>query len=1111
MATAKLSRAAFVEALGSCRLLETTQLRELALDNATDLRALALQLLHRGWLTPYQVNRVLAGRGQELLLGHYVLLERLGEGGMAQVFKARHQLINRVVALKVIRPDHLKNHEALTRFCREVRSIAQLAHPNIVGALDADEVNGTHFFVMEFIEGLDLARLVKESGPLQVARACDYVRQAALGLQHAHEKGIVHRDIKPSNLMVTTRQTGANPGVYPWGLIKVLDMGLARSLVPQQTDDSALVTHAGLVIGTPEFLAPEQAANSQQADIRADIYSLGGTAHYLLSGQVPFPGGSTIDKLVRHRFEEPTPLEQLRPEVPTEVAAIVRRMMAKQPENRYQTPRDIAAALAPWCRAGESPAVVPTEWLPSLEMSADQTPLPPKTLSDLGRERHRRWNWTVAAGAACLAASLTFLFFLLGRDSRTVAGRLSANEASQDPLRPFLDQARNPQCDFPQLRGELAAFAFLHRDTPLGRRAVELLRQVPSAFDDLIPRQVPPEERFDIRGAELVAVLGDGRLRHWAAATAVAFDPEGKFILSGGEDRQVYAWDARTGKRRQILSRHDGPVSAVVLGNQGKLAFSASHDQTVRLFDWSSRKENGVLKHPGPVLGLAVSADGKILATATREEPGQPGGVVRLWEVSERKEFAALPGHQGAVHTLAFDPAGRLLASGGEDHVIRLWDMAARKEVATLRGHHGPVRALAFVGNGETLASGSDDKTVRLWDVNARKERHPSRECSHPISAVAAIPGGTLVAAGAIDGNIKIWDAADAHDRGTIHAHEGPIRALAAAPDGKTLASAGQDRHLRFWDIARRQELQRRDQTVMMTMALAPDDAVLATGHAGGRVRLWNPVGDREKAVLDRHQHGVPALAFSPDGSHLASGGWDNLAILWDVSSGKHRFDLRGHGGPVAALAFSPDGRTLLTGSADKTAKLWDAASGQERATLHGHHDGISTAAFAPDGRTLATGSFDRTARLWNVDQAKERAELKEFHGEGVIFTPDGKALLGGGPAGSVRMWNALPGQSPQDSPLPGIQLPWPRAFAVSADGRNLAMAGMDGLVVIWNPIQNKETRRLQFPGLVRDLAFASDGRHLISTNGNGTVAILRLTPPPRKALAMRSLPNGGR
>jgi serine/threonine protein kinase len=342
MAAASIaSTASLVEALRQFRLLEPPQLAEVTRTLAArfpDPKALARELMQRGWLTPYQANQLLQGRGQGLVLGSYTLLERLGEGGMGQVFKARNWKLGKVVALKLIRKERLGNADATKRFQREIRAVAALSHPNIVLAYDADEIGGTHLLVMEFVEGAtDLARLVKKNGPLPTPQACDYIRQAALGLQQVYERGLVHRDIKPHNLLLAADGK----------TVKILDMGLARLNHPSSDDDkSTTVTKEGTVMGTPDYIAPEQALESHTVDIRADLYSLGCTFYLLLTGRVPFPGGSLGAKLLRHQMDEPTPVEQLRPEVPPGVAAVVRKLMAKKPDDRYQTPAEVAAALA---------------------------------------------------------------------------------------------------------------------------------------------------------------------------------------------------------------------------------------------------------------------------------------------------------------------------------------------------------------------------------------------------------------------------------------------------------------------------------------------------------------------------------------------------------------------------------------------------------------------------------------------------------------------------------------------------------------------------------------------------------------------------------------------
>jgi serine/threonine protein kinase len=291
---------AFLVTLRQHHLLEPAQVDELADVGRFDgAKAFAAELIRRGWLTPYQANQVLGGRAPDLVLGSYVLLERLGAGGMGQVFKARNWKLGRIAALKLIRKERLASEDAVRRFHREIRAAAQLSHPNIVLAYDADEVGGTHFFVMEYVAGRDLARVVKEQGPLPLGAPCDCVRQAALGLQHAHERGLVHRDIKPHNLLLTER-----------GVVKILDLGLAQLVEPAADETSSTLTQEGVVMGTLDYIAPEQVVNSHAVDIRADLYSLGCTFYFLLAGRAPFPACSPVEKLYKHRYEEPAPVER---------------------------------------------------------------------------------------------------------------------------------------------------------------------------------------------------------------------------------------------------------------------------------------------------------------------------------------------------------------------------------------------------------------------------------------------------------------------------------------------------------------------------------------------------------------------------------------------------------------------------------------------------------------------------------------------------------------------------------------------------------------------------------------------------------------------------------
>lgn len=352
---------AFVELIRASQLLEPEQLESIKrgpLARSDDPVPLAQDLVDRGWLTRYQITEMVQGRGKGLVLGPYRLLQPLGEGAMGQVFKAAHRAMNRTVALKIIRKEWLANETAIRRFHREVQAASQLVHPHIVLAYDAGQIGDTHYFAMEYVEGVDLARLVKESGPLHVGEACEYVRQAALGLEHAFEQGLVHRDIKPHNLMVVS---GEFPGrsrdhARPGPHVKILDFGVAR-LQGEESREHAL-TQTGTVVGTPDFIAPEQALNARAADIRADLYSLGCTLYYLLAGRAPYRGNSLAAVLLKHQLEEAEPIQHIRPDLPAAVASVVAKLMAKKPEDRYQTPRELAVALESYCGGRDRSPVV---------------------------------------------------------------------------------------------------------------------------------------------------------------------------------------------------------------------------------------------------------------------------------------------------------------------------------------------------------------------------------------------------------------------------------------------------------------------------------------------------------------------------------------------------------------------------------------------------------------------------------------------------------------------------------------------------------------------------------------------------------------------------------
>ncbi len=308
-------------------------------------RKLAHRFITDGLLTKFQAEQLLGGKYKPFTLsGKYRLLERLGSGGMGFVYLCEHLVLRRRVAVKVLPTAQADSPTALERFRRKARASAALDHPNLVRIHDMDRDGNMHFLVMDYVDGRSFHEIVASRGPMPVARAAHYIAQAAAGVQHAHERGLVHRDVKPANVMLDRN-----------GVVKVLDLGLAR-FFRDEADDLTRRSEGKSVIGTADYVAPEQALDSHAADIRADVYSLGCTFWFLLTGAPPFHDCKSLgQKLMAHQTRAPQPIRELRPEVPDELAAVLMKMLAKNPADRYQTPAEVRHALEPWTKEPIAP------------------------------------------------------------------------------------------------------------------------------------------------------------------------------------------------------------------------------------------------------------------------------------------------------------------------------------------------------------------------------------------------------------------------------------------------------------------------------------------------------------------------------------------------------------------------------------------------------------------------------------------------------------------------------------------------------------------------------------------------------------------------------------
>ena len=349
-------------------------------ENDGDPTAVAQNLLNAGFFTLYQARKFIKGRLTDLFFGPYFIQEKIGEGGMGRVYRAINRESKQLVALKVVRQALLKNSSVMQRYQREVNAVTALNHPNIVKLYEAGEYQGRAYIAMEYVHGIDLSRLTRKVGSLpqrgldDPGEACEYIRQAALGLHHAHEVGFVHRDIKPSNLIVSGDR--ATPSSLHNAHVKILDMGLVRNIIDEEDETGTELTRHGTVVGTPDYMAPEQGRNSSTVDGRADIYSLGCTLFFLLKGQQPFVEGHAIDKLIRHQLDPLPDLRELRPDLHRDLVAIIEVMTNKKPDERFSSALEVAELLAsfssnPTIRGNAvMPAVAATPTYEHVELAA---------------------------------------------------------------------------------------------------------------------------------------------------------------------------------------------------------------------------------------------------------------------------------------------------------------------------------------------------------------------------------------------------------------------------------------------------------------------------------------------------------------------------------------------------------------------------------------------------------------------------------------------------------------------------------------------------------------------------------------------------------------------
>jgi serine/threonine protein kinase len=747
-------------------------------------RALAVSLVVAGLLTTFQAQWLLLGKSRGFFLGAYKILERLGSGGGGRVFLAEHQAMCRRVAIKVLPREAADDPLVVERFRREARAAANLDHPNIVHAYDVGSVGKLHFLVMEYIEGTSLQALVEQSGPLAPERVVEVGLQAAQALIHLRQAGLVHRDLKPSNLLLDRS-----------GVVKLTDLGLARFFHDQQ--DQLTLLHGQGMMGTVDYLSPEQAKDSHGVDIRTDIYSLGATLYFLLVGRPPFQGGSVAQKLVWMQLREPEEIRQRRPEVPEGLAAVVRRMMKKNPRDRYQTPEEVVAALR-GDQGGEPPPLVPLRGSgkqpalrePSRPWVGQPLPVvePLRVVEPLDPTRHEPQGGATAGGSTGSPEENGEWRVARGkrRGKRGGKSRRTEDLAVSPSSQPTTDEPRPALTSKTRWR-----LGFVLLGLMLGVIVAGVLLW-------LIPSP---------RSTRLPLGLAHSFEGHDSRVEAVAWSRDGSRILSASENGELFLWDLKTRSRLHAFSRVRGGIWSLAVSPNGRFAVTGGTSSGITFHDLDTlTSRRTLLEETKRVPGVVFTPDGRSVVSCAS------GGLARVWDVAGGVPVRTF-GAQESWFDVTVSPNGEYLLTGLADNSVRLYAVGTGTEVRRFRGHTGVVRRVAFSPDGLAIATCGFDGEVILWETETGREVRRFLGHTGSVEWVGFSPDGRFLLTtegpeghtGGVgpDQGLRLWEVTSGKELHRFGGIPEKVHCAAFSPDGRMVVVGCGDRVVRLYDVAR--------------------------------------------------------------------------------------------------------------------------------------------------------------------------------------------------------------------------------------------------------------------------------------------------------------------
>lgn len=1006
--------------------------------------------------------------------GDYQLLEKIGEGGMGVVYKARQLRLDRLVAVKVLPFGQFSRAEVVQRFRAEAAAAASLQHPNIVAIHEVGEHEGQHYFSMDLVTGQTLAELVRDQ-PLPAKRAAAYVKTIAEAVHYAHQQGILHRDLKPSNVLIDVNDRP-----------RITDFGLAKRLTAKSETE---LTFTGQVLGSPNFMSPEQAEGAQAIGPATDIYSLGALLYHLLTRQPPFQA-ETLTTLLKQVLEtEPVPPRRLNPSIPRDLETIVLKCLEKEPHRRYTTAQELADELGRFL---------------------EDKPIQARPVSLVGKA----WKWCRRRPALAAMATALMLTATLG-----LAGVLWQWHRARQNAQAELRQRERAEGGEYAADMHLAQLAIADNNRALAISLLDKYRPGAGSRISNLKSQI----QGDLRGWEWRYL---GQLCQGDEHFTLQRYPEGINALAVSTDRnllavatghQVALWDLTTRRFLTMLTNVGGAQLAFVSTN-GLLAVASSDAaaQTgVTVWDVSASTVVKRLPQPPGIRSLAASPDGKLLATLDHR-----GNVTVVDWVSDRTitNLMVPLSRLGGAGLVAFSIDGGRLVIAGECGRTRLLDLPTGATVFLPTQLGASVTELAFSPEGDLLATGYGygKGTIDLWDARSGAPRGQLTNHTGSVIALAFTPDGGRLASASEDGTLRLWNVTNRTQIASLQSSYEQTWFLSVLPDGETLVSGGSGGSICLWDVttARRAPVQ-------TSMTVSPGFAHVAEVEAAGYLP-----GNLDPRVPRRS-----GFAFTPDSRHFIGLDINGALAFWETYPTRAVEQLTALGSNHWGMALSPDGRWLVTGDDIGALTIWNCPAHQAvtnfalpfeywgvlRFTRNGHHlitlivrndhtvrvrlwrtadwsevpltgpqfANLGSVDLSPDERWLAAGYMGGQVKLFRHPSGEPEVTFRS-HDEPVfvLFSPKGDFLVSTSMDGSTCLWDLATRRQRasfggQSGPVFGTTL--------SPDGWRLATSGTESIKV-WDLVAHRELVSLQGKGqFFINPAFSPDGNTLTATAVSGT------------------------